>query len=609
VSWQTFLNITCAIVVGTLLSAVSFGADRRQHTSPPRAGGKEVNPPRAPEACTANLESTNSTTDETVKSFIAILKLATQNNALTHDQIQKWWNGVWNTKRLANPFRNDETILPWNHQSLQQNSNRYAVAVDELLKLGTLTIADLTPRIEDLLKTLDSQIRNENHAVQDTKAIFDPHFDEAIPFPAAIAEHVGFYLDAAGRPVAAAIDPETHSLVTMDLTTRKTTTRPLRFQVSRTYEAFRDHNNRLLLPVMEVYPSNNASYEVTHLYFIDPLAPRKRLRAKVPSRSYEAGDVRVNDGSQTVVIEVPGYRSSKCFFDLSAPNKGCQRIPELKHRVFNASHLSDGHYVVVYFDSFSGIGTIWSTRVPNKDIAFRLPESGGLAAGLYLYEGGDMTYFLEHVLGGSSYIYRLSLDQNPNIPLKPLVKIDPPRTNAFTLNGKIGMAVLENGGEVYFQSFSEPVQRTKIAQVPPDSYRVVGPTETDGIRYLRFSRTQPNNPLDKLQVPIDGRGEHIQFSHNSPEHTYYSTDRRSGFLSDGRQIVFKAHYRFGLWQGVEVTDTSEKPMRSYWLRNPINEKLILPTETVDGFSMLQDTIVAAGKGSIYFIKMFRGSAP
>jgi hypothetical protein len=602
---QVPLNLTHTVVFLGLLSSVGFGANRHSDGFSPRAPNPRVRHEQSTKftACTESLETQIPTKADAAESFVAALVRALDRRVIDIAHIETWWKIVENKKRVTNPFRDIESDI------------RFTEFIDALIHLNSVTISALRPKVKTLIENVRSRTQIENHARQDTRQILAPHVAQVVPFPSSSPGHVGFYLDGHGNPMAATIDVATSEFVTMDLTTRKITTRPLGFQVSRTYDTFRDHQQRLLFPVLK-RPPEYGSYEIYHLHFIDPLAPHEQLIAEFPSRSHTTGDVFVStkDGSRFFRVDGHSHPGSRWFFKLGAPNKRYLPLPNLgeygsRGGGFGSISLEDGHWAEWVYESRSRKVTVLSTRPQAKKLEFLLPFNQYAAPLECLYDGESRTYFaIQSLDSRKKGVFRLDPKQDLNAKLEPYLIFEDLNSQAFTLDGKMGMAVLEKSGEVYFQSFSEPVRTTKIAQVPSGFSRIQGPIEIEGTRYLKLFRRLLNGSADILVVPINGQGEPIQFSEGSPEDHYYSYERRSGILTDGRHIIVKNEFPSGS-HGATVIDADAKPMASYIVPDIPAKILKLPSDVNDGFSNFNDTIVAAGKGSIYFIKMFRDGAP
>jgi hypothetical protein len=613
VNWQTLLNITCAIVVGTLLSAVSFGADRRQHTARPRAGGKAVKPPKAPEVCTANLELKNPTTDETVNSFIAILKRATKNGVLTPDQIQKWWNEVWDTKKITNPFLGME------------GTTRFQDAFDLLIRSSDVEVADLQKMTEEFLQTLNSQIRNENHAKQDTHGVFAPHVAHRIPFSSLGNTHVAFYKNNKGKPLAAYIDIQENALVTVDLTTRQTIKKPLQLdaKVLQTDRPFRDAQGRLWLPA--VTRPEDPKEGGPKLHLISPGNRRNRIDIDIPAEvvdlppeSFRHYNVLTRDDSDFLINK--GW-SQRYLADLNGSDPAFVPIKDNLGLDVHKSRVTPSGNLVGVITRFGARGINQVTLVSaipwheNRQYEY-FKQFGVLTEDVW-----DTSENLgpPHVLNddqfvvqfrGNSHVRFFKADRDDSVLSRIGTRILTKRSDrcvsdSFSIDGQTKIVVLTDKGTARVINFSDPNEIVEIPNVPSDFEIDGSPINKNGRWYIRLEKSSYSNGnimTEYLLLDLSGT-EHLgPFSTDHPDVDGYDDDRHTITLDDGRRVFPRA-------TGTDfvLADVTKSPSSLYRITGLAFDEngLQLPDLERDGFLNIGNTLVVADDKGVHFIEMFR----
>jgi hypothetical protein len=616
--------LAASVILTALAPSVAFGG------APPRAGGKEVNPPRAPEACTANLESTNPTTDETVESFIAILKRATQIDVLTPNQIQKWWNGVWNTKRMTNPFLGGNDVT------------RFQDAFDLLIRSSDIKVADFRQKTEEFLQTLSSQIRNENHAKQDTHGVFAPHVAHSIPFSSLGNTYVAFYKNSKGKPMAAYIDIKKNALVTVDLTTRQTIKNSLQLdaKVIKTYRPFRDAQGRLWLTAATKPEDPKEGGPKLHL--ISPGDHRNRIDIDIPAEVvghlvpevFRDYDVRTQDGSNFLIGIDPFARSY---------------IALTRSQIYLADlNSSDPAFVPINFGREHYLDTLRVTPSGNlvgvtARLGYGTINQVRLHSAVPWHEYGQYEYSREfgvlsedvmdtpenlgqlHVLSNDQYVIEFRGDSHVRffkadlggLHVKPIGApvLFPPDlktgryiSNSFLIDGQTKIVVLTDKGTARVVNLSDPSEIVEIQNVPPDFGFEVGwsPIKKNGrwhIRLGRYSYSNGNIMTEFLLLDLSGNGVLGPYVASHPEVDGHDDDRKTFTLDDGRRVFPRSAAT-----DFVLADVTKSPSSLYLITGLEFGKigLRLPNLERDGFLNIGNTLVVADDNGLHFIDMFRG---
>jgi hypothetical protein len=589
----------------------------------PGDGTGHVKPPKASKACTANLESTNPTTDETVESFIAILKRATENGVLTPNQIQKWWNGVWNTKQLTNPFLGME------------GTTRFQDAFDLLMRSSDVEVADFQQKTKKFLQTLSSQLRNENHAKQDTYGVLAPHIAQSIPFSSPGATHVAFYRNNKGEPLAAYIDIQEDALVTVDLTTRQPFQKQLQLdgKVFQIFEPFRDAQGRLWLPA--VTRPEDPKEGGPKLRLISPGDHRNQIDIDIPAaidrptNFFRSVEVRILEGSNFLIGIDP--LPNKYLADINSPDPTFVPIKDGSWVDFHSRRVTPSGNLIGVISRF-GVRAINQvtlySAVPwhengqyeyskqfgmlHEDV-IDYSENRGLHV-LWIHVLNDNQYVIE--FRGNSHVRFFKADRDGSVLTRIGTSIltkysqsDACVSNSFSVDGQTKIVVLTDKGTARVINLSAPNEIVEIPNVP-SGFEVGGsPIKKNGRWYIRLEKSSYSNGnrmTEYLLLDLSGT-EHLgPFSTDHPGVDGHDDDRHTITLDDGRRVFPRATGTdFVL---ADVTKTPSSLLRITGLAfGKIG--LQLPDLERDGFLNIGDTLVVADDKGVHFIEMFRDGAP